>query len=80
MPIGLKPIIRLKDQSSLEIFLKNQNHRKFSLKTTLKIILYQGTINYSRGIDKMIEAMQFIENAEFHIAGRGPFRRISTTY
>ncbi len=38
-----------------------------------KIILYQGTINYSRGIDKMIEAMQFIENAEFHIAGRGPF-------
>lgn len=38
-----------------------------------KIILYQGAINFSRGIDKMIEAMQFIENAEFHIAGRGPF-------
>lgn len=38
-----------------------------------KIILYQGAINFSRGIDKMIKAMQFIENAEFHIAGIGPF-------
>lgn len=38
-----------------------------------KIILYQGAINFSRGIDKMIEAMQFIENTELHIAGRGPF-------
>lgn len=37
-----------------------------------KIILYQGAINFSRGIDKMIEAMQLIEGAEFHIAGRGP--------
>lgn len=37
-----------------------------------KIILYQGAINFSRGIDKMIEAMQLIEVAEFHIAGRGP--------
>lgn len=38
-----------------------------------KVILYQGAINFSRGIDKMIEAMQHIENAEFHIAGKGPF-------
>ncbi len=37
-----------------------------------KIILYQGAINFSRGIDKMIEAMQLIEGAEFHIVGRGP--------
>jgi glycosyltransferase involved in cell wall biosynthesis len=37
-----------------------------------KIIIYQGAINFSRGIDKMIEAMQLIEGAEFHIAGRGP--------
>lgn len=37
-----------------------------------KIILYQGALNFSRGINKMIEAMQYLENAEFHIAGRGP--------
>ncbi len=38
-----------------------------------KIILYQGAINFSRGIDRMIEAMPYIDGAEFHIAGKGPF-------
>jgi len=38
-----------------------------------KIILYQGAINFSRGIDKMIRAMAYLEDAEFHIAGQGPF-------
>ena len=51
---------------------KSESPKSF-VENSPKIILYQGTINYSRGIDKMIEAMQFIENAEFHIAGRGPF-------
>ena len=37
-----------------------------------KIILYQGTINPSRGLDKMILAMQKIDNATFLIAGKGP--------
>lgn len=37
-----------------------------------KILLYQGDINFSRGIDKMIEAMQFIENAKLWIVGKGP--------
>ncbi|SHK13842.1 glycosyltransferase [Epilithonimonas mollis] len=37
-----------------------------------KIILYQGWLNYSRGVDKAILAMQFIENAELWIAGCGP--------
>ena len=46
---------------------------KFLVDNKPKIILYQGAINFSRGIDKMIEAIQFIENAEFHIVGRGPF-------
>ena len=46
-----------------------------------KIILYQGWLNYSRGIDKAILAMQSIENAELWIAGGGPmeneFRKIA---
>jgi len=37
-----------------------------------KVILYQGWLNYSRGIDKAILAMQSIENAELWIAGGGP--------
>lgn len=41
-----------------------------------KIILYQGAINFSRGIDKMIEAMQYLDDAEFQIAGKGPFLEV----
>lgn len=37
-----------------------------------KIIIYQGAINFSRGIDKMIESMQFVENAQLWIIGSGP--------
>lgn len=37
-----------------------------------KLILYQGVLNYSRGIDKMIEAMLYIENAQLWIIGNGP--------
>ncbi|MBS1548647.1 MAG: glycosyltransferase [Bacteroidetes bacterium] len=39
-----------------------------------KIILYQGAINPSRGLDKVIPAMKNIENAELWIAGNGPRR------
>jgi glycosyltransferase involved in cell wall biosynthesis len=39
---------------------------------TTKIILYQGAINPSRGLDKIILAMAGIENAELWIAGNGP--------
>lgn len=57
--------------------VRNFPHKAASPKNLVenspKIILYQGAINYSRGIDKMIEAMQYIDDAEFHIAGRGPF-------
>ena len=37
-----------------------------------KIVMYQGAINMSRGIDKMIEAFQYIDNCQFWIAGDGP--------
>ncbi len=34
------------------------------------IIVYQGALNINRGIEHMIYAMQYIENAVFHIYGR----------
>lgn len=37
-----------------------------------KIILYQGAINPSRGLDKIIPAMKQISGAELWIAGEGP--------
>ncbi|MGU9938299.1 glycosyltransferase [Empedobacter brevis] len=37
-----------------------------------KILLYQGAINMSRGIDKMIKAFQYVNNCQFWIAGEGP--------
>ncbi len=39
-----------------------------------KIILYQGVLNMSRGLEFMIEAMQYTENCVFWIAGNGPHR------
>ncbi|MDO3424661.1 glycosyltransferase [Chryseobacterium sp. APV1] len=40
-----------------------------------KIILYQGAVNQSRGIDKVIVAMHSIENAVLKIAGDGPKKK-----
>ncbi|MFV0139066.1 glycosyltransferase [Empedobacter falsenii] len=40
--------------------------------TNDKILMYQGAINMSRGIDKMIEAFKYVENCQFWIAGEGP--------
>lgn len=37
-----------------------------------RVLIYQGVINFSRGIDKMIEAMQFLENVQLWIVGFGP--------
>ncbi|NOZ34854.1 MAG: glycosyltransferase family 4 protein [Chlorobi bacterium] len=36
-----------------------------------KVILYQGAVNIGRGIEQMIKAMQYIENAVFLIIGSG---------
>ncbi|RQO39439.1 glycosyl transferase family 1 [Chryseobacterium sp. KBW03] len=40
-----------------------------------KIILYQGAINQSRGIEKMIVAMHHIKDAVLKIAGDGPKKK-----
>ena len=51
---------------------KTQNPQDYSEINSEKIILYQGVINPSRGLDHMIPAMKLIENAAFWIAGDGP--------
>lgn len=40
-----------------------------------KVILYQGAVNQSRGIDKVIVAMHFIQDAVLKIAGDGPKKK-----
>jgi glycosyltransferase involved in cell wall biosynthesis len=51
--------------------LKIVNPQDYTVTNNPKIILYQGVINPSRGLDKMIPAMKSIE-AELWIAGEGP--------
>lgn len=36
-----------------------------------RMLLYQGAVNKGRGVDWMIEAMQYLPQCEFHIAGTG---------
>lgn len=54
---------------------KSANQQNYSEQNSKKIILYQGVINPSRGLDKMIPAMKDIDNAQFWIAGDGPKKR-----
>ncbi|WP_304344547.1 glycosyltransferase family 4 protein [Chryseobacterium koreense] len=49
-----------------------ENPQNYSEINQKKIILYQGVINPSRGLDKMIPAMKDMENTEFWICGDGP--------
>ena len=51
---------------------KMANPQNYGEINSKKIILYQGVINPSRGLNYMIPAMKNIENAEFWIAGDGP--------
>ena len=37
-----------------------------------KIVIYQGAVNPSRGIDKMILSMQFLDNTQLWVIGDGP--------
>ncbi len=39
--------------------------------TPLPVILYQGALNEGRGIETMLEAMQYLENVQFVLAGEG---------
>ena len=51
---------------------KDQNKGEFPFETdNKKIILYQGAINKGRGLELLIETMQFIDNAIFIVIGNG---------
>lgn len=52
--------------------VRMENTQDYNESSSAKIIMYQGVINPSRGLDKMIPAMKHIENAELWIAGDGP--------
>ncbi|MDZ7879346.1 MAG: glycosyltransferase [Saprospiraceae bacterium] len=41
-----------------------------------KVILYQGALNEGRGLETAIEAMQYMENAEFWLIGEGDLSQI----
>lgn len=57
-----------------DIQTENNNRLQIELpetKENQKLLIYQGAINISRGIDKMILAMEKIENAQLWIIGNG---------
>lgn len=61
-------------------YLKKDNNELIFLEipkvpTGTKIILYQGALNISRGLEYTIRAMQYIDNCIFWIAGDGPLRK-----
>ena len=60
--ISMSVVRNVPFSSNLELFSKNENP---------KIILYQGALNIGRGIEDMIEAMQYLENFVFWIIGDG---------
>ena len=55
--------------------LKSGNPQDYSIVNSPKVIIYQGVINPSRGLDKLIPEMYKIENAELWIAGDGPKKK-----
>ena len=50
-------------------------HQLPNVRENHKIVLYQGALNISRGLDYMIKAMQYVDNCIFWIAGDGPIRK-----
>ena len=52
--------------------IKIENPQTYVGSNSPKIILYQGVLNPSRGLEKIIPAMSTIENASLWIAGDGP--------
>lgn len=59
------PSLQAQKDSELKVKLPELNPGE-------KVLIYQGVLNFSRGIDKMIQAMQWLENAQLWIIGNGP--------
>lgn len=51
--------------------LPNYHSESGIKKATVSIIIYQGALNVGRGIELMIQSMQYVPDAELHIVGIG---------
>ena len=56
--------------------IKNTDTVRQDIKDIMPYIIYQGAINIQRGLEEMIEAMQFIDGYHFIIAGEGDILNI----
>ncbi len=56
---------------NLARFRYNYEFEKIQKKSREKIIIYQGALNLGRGLELLIESMQFIPNAKLWIIGKG---------
>lgn len=52
-----------------------KNFHFSEIRNSPKILLYQGMLNPSRGLEKILLALPQIENVVLHIAGDGPLRK-----
>jgi glycosyltransferase involved in cell wall biosynthesis len=60
---------------NLPVIAKNTEEPEFiSIPENKKIIIYQGVLNIGRGIENVMEAMQFIDGAIFLIVGDGDIK------
>lgn len=66
-----KETYKIKKPVTVQNFPRSVNFEQKHLNNKPKIILYQGAINPSRGLDKIIPVMKKLENAQLWIAGQG---------
>lgn len=74
---GVKPEI-IRNVPHLQKLKDKENFIFFELPRIpqgYKIVLYQGALNISRGLEYTIKAMQYVDNCIFWIAGDGPIRK-----
>jgi len=65
--------IDMKVVRNVPYFLKSDEDQK-SINNETKHILYQGSLNIGRGLEHIIDAMQYIKNAKLTIIGDGDIR------